>query len=159
MIARILAAVVACVISGASARADPAPVPVRYQLAPVMTHGALTAVAIELRFKGEADGKTTLILPDEWGGQSQLWRAITDLNISGDSVEVQPVTNPAARNIAHAPAAEITVSYRIVQDVPGEPSAGPHNPYRPIVQPGYFHLLGSAEIGRASCRERVYSIV
>ncbi len=144
MITRILAAAIVCVIGAASALADSAPTPGRYQLTPVMTHGALTAVAIELRFKGEADGKTTLILPNEWGGESQLWHAITDLKISGDGVEVQPVTNPAQRDIKHTPNADITVSYRVIQDVPGEPAGGPHNPYRPIVQPGYFHLMGGA---------------
>src|SRR5262249_7598308 len=33
---------------------------------------------------------------------------------------------------------------KIIQDVPGEPTSGPHNPYRPIVQPGYFHFIGTA---------------
>jgi predicted metalloprotease with PDZ domain len=149
MIARISAAVIICALGGASVFADRATEPVHYQLTPVMTHGALTAVAIELRFKGEADGETMLLLPNEWGGESQLWHAVTDLKISGDGVQVQPVTNPAERVMKHAPNGAILVSYRIIQDVPGEDTAGiRNNPYRPIVQRNYFHLLGNAIFAR-----------
>jgi predicted metalloprotease with PDZ domain len=143
MSSRLLAAAGVSAVLAASALAADEPA-VRYQLSPVMKHGKLAAVAIEMRFKGEADGETILHLPDRWGGQSELWRAVTDLKVAGTGVRIQPTTDPALRTVNHAPNVELTVSYRIIQDVPGEPKASDHNPYRPIVQPGYFHLLGDA---------------
>lgn len=115
-----------------------------YQLTPVLEGGKLTSVAIELRFKGEADGETILHLPDEWGGQTELWRALTDLDVDGDGAKMLAGTSAGRRVIRHAPGADLVVTYRIFQDVPGEPQVSDHNPYRPILQPGYFHLLGNA---------------
>jgi predicted metalloprotease with PDZ domain len=131
-----------CGLSAPGAFADDASSLVRYQLSPVMERGTLKAVAVELRFKGEADGKTDLLLPDSWGGENELWRVVTDLKVTG--AEMQPIVGPAERTLRHSPGAAITVSYRVIQDVPGEPKASDHNPYRPIIQPGYFHLVGNA---------------
>lgn len=141
MTGRYLLAALACVFAAVTgAWADDAAV--RYRLTPVLDHGKLSGIAIEVAFKGEADGETTLLLPDAWGGQRELWRAITDIKISGDGVSIKPDANQSVRIIKHAPNAEISVSYRVFQDVPGEPKAADDNPYRPIVQPTYFHLIG-----------------
>ena len=117
---------------------------VHYTMWPVMRHGALSAVVVEIRFRGEADGETKLLLPKEWGGETDLWRALRDIQIKGDGVRVALTSDPAVRIIEHPPNADITVSYRVIQDRPGEPSATNHNPYRPVIQPGYFHLIGDA---------------
>ena len=56
--------------SAALAAADDS---VRYTLTPVLTQGKLTALAMEVRFTGDADGETVLQLPDSWGGKSKLY--------------------------------------------------------------------------------------
>ncbi|MBI1211010.1 MAG: hypothetical protein GC190_06070 [Alphaproteobacteria bacterium] len=145
MLARLSATVaVTCALGVAAAYADEPHPPVSYVLSPVIEHGVLRSIAIEMRFKGEADGETVLKLPNEWGGETELWRGISDLKITGDGVQVEPLPAPDSRTVRHTPGAEITVTYRAFQDKPGEPEAGPHNPYRNIVQPTYFHLLGDA---------------
>jgi predicted metalloprotease with PDZ domain len=127
-----------------AAAADEQHAPVSYVLSPVIERGVLRSVAIEMRFKGDADGQTVLKLPNEWGGESELWRGISDLKITGDGVRVAASPATDTRTITYTPGAEITVTYNAFQDRPGEPEAGPHNPYRNIVQPNYFHLLGNA---------------
>lgn len=116
---------------------------VRYTLTPVMTKGKLEVAAITMRFKGDADGETVLQLPDSWGGKSKLYEGLKDLKVSGDGVSVAE-TGPAVRTIKHAPGADLTVRYRVVQNWPGEPEASGANEYRPIIQPNYFHLIGNA---------------
>ena len=126
--------------SAASASADDT---VHYTLSPVLSKGKLEAVAITVRFTGDSDGETVLQLPDSWGGKSKLYEGLKDLKVSGQGVSVAD-TAPATRTIKHAPGAELTVRYRVVQNWPGEPAATGENEYRPIIQPNYFHLIGNA---------------
>ena len=116
---------------------------VRFSLAPVMAQGKLEALAIEARFRGDDDGETVVILPNEWGGKTQLYQGVRDLKVDGDGVAVETPA-PEKRVVRHKPGADLRVRYRIVQYWPGVPSATGENEYRPIVQPGYFHVLGNA---------------
>lgn len=123
--------------------AQTAPERIEYTLTPVMEAGALQAVQIDLRFRGDADGETALRLPNEWGGAAELYRAITALEaVSGATLHGGE--GPAQRVLTHRPNARVHVRYRIVQDHDGAPRAGSGNPYRAVVQPGYFHLIGEA---------------
>jgi predicted metalloprotease with PDZ domain len=116
---------------------------VRYSLTPVMAKAKLEALAIEVRFRGDEDGETVLILPNEWGGKKQLYQGVRDLKIEGDGVAVS-ASVPERRVVRHKPGAELRARYRIVQYWPGVPSVTGDNEYRPIVQPSYFHVLGNA---------------
>lgn len=114
-----------------------------YTLTPILAGGALVAVEVDLRFRGEADGETALSLPDAWGGQAELYRAITALEaVSG--AQLREGAGPAQRLLSHRPNARVHLRYRIVQDHEGPPMARGGNPYRAVVQPGYFHLIGHA---------------
>lgn len=126
-------------------QAAPAPSAGRleYAIAPVMERGALRAIQFDLRFRGESDGETALRLPSAWGGQEELWRAIRDLRVVSGAV-LSDGGAPEARLLTHRPGAAIHLRYRIVQETPGAPAAGGGNTYRPVVQPGYFHLIGEA---------------
>ena len=115
---------------------------VQYALAPVMNAKGLVGLNVEMRFDGEDDGDTVLLLPNEWGGKTKLYEGIRDLKIAGG--DVVPSGDPAKRIVRHRPRAKLFVSYRVVQNWPGEARADGANEYRPIVQPGYFHLLGNA---------------
>ncbi|NOT39311.1 MAG: hypothetical protein HOP13_02345 [Alphaproteobacteria bacterium] len=116
---------------------------VRYTLSPVMAKGKLQALAIEVRFAGEADGETVLELPNEWGGKTELYQGVRDLTVDGDGVSVSS-PEAAKRVVKHRSGAALRVRYRVVQYWPGEPAVTGDNEYRPIVQPGYFHVLGNA---------------
>lgn len=118
---------------------------IEYTLTPVMEAGALRAVQIELSFRGQGDGETGLRLPDEWGGQRELWRGIEGLTIvSGAAMRDGETVNE--RVLTHEPNARIHVRYRVIQDWGGVPNAEQGNAYRPVIQPTYFHLIGDAAL-------------
>lgn len=124
--------------------AQAAPARVEYTLTPELTHGAMTALRVEIAFRGDADGTTDLKLPDEWGGQHELWRGIDALQVEGVTSVAEDT--PAARVLTHRPNAPIRVRYRVIQDWQGPPTATGANPYRPVVQPAYFHIIGNAAL-------------
>ncbi len=111
---------------------------VRYTLSPVFYNGQLKAVDVEMAFTGEDDGETELDLPDTGGGEHGLWRGVTQIHIRG-AERVTSGGNPAHRTIKHAPGAPLAVRYRLKQFWLGEPKGVE---VRPVVAPGYFHLLG-----------------
>lgn len=117
------------------------PPPIQYDLAPVFEAGQLTAVAVTLRFRADEDGEILLVLPDSWGGKDALYRHLEAITVEGGSVRED---GPAKRIVAHAPGANLTVRYRVRNGYAGDPDANDDNPYRPIVRPDWFHLLGNA---------------
>jgi predicted metalloprotease with PDZ domain len=117
---------------------------ITYTLTPILEDGALQAVQIDLSFRGQGDGETDLRLPDDWGGEQELWRGIRDLTIV-EGAEMREGARVNERTLTHAPNARIHVRYRVVQDWEGVPTGG-RNTYRPIVQPTYFHLIGEAAL-------------
>ena len=130
-------AVFFCVSAAAPPRID-------YTLTPVMEDGALQAVEIDLRFRGEADGESDLRLPDSWGGQTELWRSIQNLEIVSGAAAIGQGAEPNQRVLTHRPNARIHLRYRVIQDWDGAPRAEIGNVYRPTIQPTYFHLIGNA---------------
>ncbi|MEZ6022426.1 MAG: hypothetical protein R3C16_03195 [Hyphomonadaceae bacterium] len=135
-----LAVAAALVLTGA--QAPPPMGRIEYTFTPVMQGGALQAMQVDLRFRGEADGETGLRLPQEWGGQSELWRSVEAVEaVSGATLTED---GPARRVLTHRPSARIHVRYRIVQDFEGAPNARQGNAYRAVVQPTYFHFIGDA---------------
>lgn len=123
-----------------------APERIEYTLTPVLQEGALVAVQYDLRFRGDADGETSLRLPQSWGGYDELWRGIDALEaVSGATISEGD--GPGARVLTHRPNARLHMRYRVVQSEYGPPRAAGHgNPYRPVVQPTYFHLIGEASL-------------
>lgn len=141
MTARVLAVLA---LAGLSLGMGQAPAArIDYTLTPVLDAGVLTAVEVDLRFRGEADGETVLRLPDAWAGREQLWRAITALEVRSGAAMAEG-DGPARRVLTHRPGAAIHLRYRIVQDYEGLPAPREGNPYRAVVQPDYFHLIGHA---------------
>ncbi|TPW07275.1 MAG: trypsin-like serine protease, partial [bacterium] len=129
-----------CLLAGSARAAQP----VAYVLAPILAADTLQAIGITMSFEGESDGETILALPDEWGGEESLWRGLSAFQVQPPSARLSAGADSAHLAIRHAPGDRLTVSYRVHQDWPGEPAAGEDNSYRPVVQPGYFHLIGHA---------------
>jgi predicted metalloprotease with PDZ domain len=129
-------ALLVCSAQAPSSRLD-------YELTPIIENGGLQALQVDLRFRGEADGETDLRLPDEWGGQPELWRSIADVTaVSGATIANGETANQ--RILAHRPNARLHVRYRVIQDFEGAPNARQGNAYRSVIQPTYFHLIGNA---------------
>lgn len=118
---------------------------IEYTLTPIMEQGALRAIQIDLSFRGQGDGETGLRLPDEWGGQSELWRGIEGPTIVSGAT-MRDGEGVSERVLTHEPNARIHVRYRVIQDWEGVPNAEQGNSYRPVIQPTYFHLIGDASL-------------
>ena len=111
---------------------------IRYTLTPLAPGGFGNALRVEMRFSGDADGVTTLHLPDEWAGSGGLWRHITDLEIRGGKRLSGYYGAPV---IHHRPGATIRVRYDIVSAWPEEPGFA-YEKARPLVRPDFFFFHG-----------------
>jgi predicted metalloprotease with PDZ domain len=139
----------ACLATTIALHAQAIDLPIRYTLSITPLKGQVAPrVSVHLRFSGEPDGETVLELPDAWGGESALWRGIQQLRVSGGDMQPVAATDSARRRVRHRPNALITVSYDLVQDWAGVPTANGRNSYRPTVQPTYVHLLGQSTFVR-----------
>lgn len=105
-------------------------------------------VEMSLAFTGDADGETILLLPDAWGGEEALWRAVADLAVEGEEARLVEGDDPARRTIVHAPGAALSVSWRVVQDREGGPSLLTNDYYRPSIEPDFVHIIGYTAIVR-----------
>lgn len=112
---------------------------IHYSIAPVMDGGALSALAVQIRFAGDADGETRLALPREWGGSDSLWLNLHDVRVDGAASVRED--GPEARIIAHAPRAPLVVRYRLASAYAGEPGFGYHKG-APLILPGWFFFHG-----------------
>ncbi len=120
---------------------DSAPPQISYAL---IFQGAGAPVGVNLAFTGDADGETLLVLPGDWGGETALYEALRLNVIQG--AEVAETDQPFELLLTHEPGAWITVNYDITQDWDGIPQASGGNPYRPVIQPTYIHLIGWAAL-------------
>ncbi len=138
---RLIAAAAAFLFLTAAAKPAPPDQTVHYFAAPVVEGGQLTSLAVEVRFHGDADGETRLDLPDRWAGETEYFKHIRDLAIDGAQARDD---GPAVRLLTHEPGAEITVRYRVVTAYDVDPKVGETNgnPYRPIIRPRWFSVIG-----------------
>ena len=111
---------------------------VHYSARPVMQRGSLSAIEVEMRFRGDADGETVLEMPTRWAGSNELWRNAEDLEIRG----VRRLTGDYSRPVLHhRPGARIRVNYRVTTAYDGDPGYA-YEKARPIVRPGWFFVHG-----------------
>lgn len=126
---------------------------VDYQLSPVLVAGRLTALAVEIRLRGDPSGLTRLKLPDTWADARDLHRYVRDFTVEGaDTVTAE---NDALR-LVHAPAgAPLVVRYKVVSAFDRDPTANDRQPFAPIVRPDWFYGFGEALFAVPEGREDV----
>ena len=73
---------------------------------------------------------------------TSLFDGIRDLRVAGEGASLAPGPSAAERVIRHAPGAPLVVRYHILGSSPADPVAIDGNDYRPVLRPGYFHVLG-----------------
>ena len=136
-----LAVVLVWIFGGASAWAQTR-APDTYVVRPILHNGAAEGLGVTLSFQGEADGETLLVLPNEWGGEKELWKALTDWRVDGGLIS--DGAQPQFKLVRHHPNALVRVSYVVRQDQPDATDAAALGRYRPKVQPTYIEVLGNA---------------
>lgn len=115
---------------------------IAYTLTPVREEANLRFV-VELRFAGHEIGRTELLLPSRIGGQTQLYDTIQKLEVLPTTVKVEDTSEPWVKVLTHAPGEEIRVRYELVQDRADALQALRGAGFRPVLQPTYFHWLGT----------------
>ncbi len=126
-----------------STTAGAQPRQVSYLIEPVVAETGLR-FRIELTFTGHESGRTELILPSQSAGQTKLYEAIQKLEILTPKIQVTDTTEPWVKVLTHEPGQAIHVRYELVQDRADALQALRGAGFRPVLQPTYFHWLGSA---------------
>jgi len=130
-------------VTPAFARAE-----VAYGLSPVFADSGLAALEVTITLDGDADGTTTFVLPNEWGGETALYRNLRDFVAEGASLPPEPGTDSTRISLRHAPNARITLRYRVVSATAEDPVARGRNEYRPVIRPTWFHAIGYGVFAR-----------
>jgi len=137
----------ACIIAsgtGVAQSAAPGPTvdsPISYQVTPELDSGRLADLRVDIALAGDADGVTHMRLPERWSGAEELFRAVHDVTATGARLRR---VGAAELELTHAPGAPIIVSYKVRQDFQGELTAGDGPPFRAVVKPDRFTVLGWA---------------
>ena len=144
---RLLIAALACIIaSGTGVARSAAPQPlsngaVSYSVTPELQAGKLADLRVDIALAADADGVTHMRLPDRWSGAEGLYRAIHDVSASGARLKRM---GDAELELTSAPGAPIMLTYKVRQDFQGELTAGDGPPFRAVVKPDRFTVLGWA---------------
>lgn len=138
----------AAALSAASA-AMAAEAPLAYRLTPVVENGALSALAVEMRFAGDADGVTDLELPNAWARGEKMWRLISGLTVEGAQLDPG---GDAVRTLRHRARAPVTVRYRIAITGDADPGRD-HRKGEPIVRPDWFMAHGEGVFAAPAGRQ------
>jgi len=124
----------------APARAQSASPPVVYTIAPQFSGGALVSVKVDVSFVADASGRTTIELPDKWGGVEHHYRFLSAIAAEGGTIAT---VSPSERLITSAPRATLHLHYSVGGAYDHEPAALDRNLYAGIVvRPEWFEALG-----------------
>jgi predicted metalloprotease with PDZ domain len=115
---------------------------VAYDVSPVFEGQNLVALDVTATLHADTSGTTTLLLPDQDRGVSDLWNFVKELNVDG----AQSVTEdgPAKRIVKSAAGAALTLHYRVVSAFDHDPREREIDPYKPVLCPGWFWIFGEA---------------
>jgi predicted metalloprotease with PDZ domain len=122
------------IVTAAAASAKPAELKIAVE-------PAGSAYRVSVTFAGDADGSTNILLPNEWGGQQELFRAIRNLSVSKGTT-LADSDKPFVKTLTHQPGQKITVTYEISQDFQGPLTNAVR--YRPVTDAIYIHWIGNA---------------
>lgn len=142
----IVAALAVLLLGAAPARDE-----VGYTLAPELHEGAITALAVEVRFRGNRSGTTTFDWSDRWAGEEKLGQWVRDLTVEG--ARATAAAPHGGRVIRAAPGAPIIVRYRIVSAFAADPTVADTTQAKPVIRPTWFYAVGEALFGTPAGRD------
>lgn len=107
----------------------------------VVEPGAEAKFNISVTFEGDASGTTKVRLPNEWGGQRELFKAIRILSVQPASIRIADTEEPFVKTLSHKPGERITVIYELGQDFEGPLTNSIR--YRPVSTKEFIHWIGN----------------
>jgi predicted metalloprotease with PDZ domain len=125
---------------------------VELHVKPVVSLDAYAGLDARFTFRGCASGRTIVNLPANWGGETELYKAIRDVKIVRGG-RMEKIEVPWQRVVLHKPNATIALSYRVVDDAA---SASSHpketgGDYRARFTKTHFHLMGNTFVPQSEC--------
>jgi len=110
-----------------------------YTIQPVVTDAALSLdVTVSFRLPGSRG--TRLVLPSEWQGQKQLYKAIHDLEALSPRTVVRDGETPSSRQITFSPGQVVRLRYRVAKDWDGKIDSTSY--FRVMLDHSYFQVTG-----------------
>jgi predicted metalloprotease with PDZ domain len=128
--------------------------PVHLTVQPLLKGNAFNGLQVQLIFTACKVGDTAIKLPDEWGGEIELYKAVRDVRVAYPrGVRLSPTDKPDLLRLSASPGARVTLQYRIADDAASKSSSPKQdgNDYRPQIKPKYFHILGNALLVEPAC--------
>lgn len=128
---------------------------VRYEISPLFSDNSAPRLQVRIFLQGEPDGTTAFTLPDQFGPAGGLFNCIQNLSCPSRACTLMVNREKYQALIKHPASAELELYYELTQDFEGSDFTL-DNAFRPLIQPGYFHVLGSAlfvtpDFGESSC--------
>ena len=114
--------------------------PVRYVVSPVIEHGALKALAVDIDFTANADGVTRLRFVDSFQGDLHPGRFAEGLVVTGAD-RITPLDGEQTE-IRSAPGAALHARYRIRSGYDAPPNTQDARQTKPIVLPDWLYVAG-----------------
>jgi predicted metalloprotease with PDZ domain len=99
----------------------------------------LPKLVVDLRFDVNTDGPKQLVLPSQYGGQNEMWRSISALEVIAGPIQLQPGSRPDLRTIGATGKGPCHVRYTVM-GVTGPLGRSVY--YWPVLTREYMHLLG-----------------
>lgn len=122
---------------------------ISYRMKPVAAADGAPRLKVGMRFRGDADGETTLFLPSSWAGSDELWRHVEGLEISGAERLGGFYDAPV---IHHRPGAKIKVRYKLASAWTEDPGFA-YEKGRPMVRRDWFFVHGESAFALPGGRE------
>lgn len=107
----------------------------------VVEPGTDAKFKVSISFEGDASGTTNVRLPNEWGGQRELFKAIRILSVLPASATTLDTAEPFLKTISHRPGEKITIVYELTQDFQGQLKNSVR--YRPVSTREFIHWIGN----------------
>ena len=110
-----------------------------YTIEPVIVDGSLSLnVTVSFRLPGSKG--TRLVLPSEWQGQNELYKAIRDLEALSRDTVLRKGETPWSRQITFPPGQVVRLRYRVAKDWEGKIDSSSY--FRVMLDRSYFQLSG-----------------
>src|SRR5918999_5872718 len=81
--------------------------------------GDCSHLKVELSFKGDSAGETTIKLPSQWAGQKRLYACIKAVQAVSPRTTISDTSEPQTKIVKHPRSRKITIKYEVHQDWSG----------------------------------------
>lgn len=99
-----------------------------------------SSLKITLHFAGNEAGKSFIILPNEWAGQTGLYHCIEGLSSLSPNTSLAPTERPDQFIATYRPSEAVTLQYTLKKDWQGLPRYPMY--FRPVIEKNYFYFDG-----------------